>query len=66
MLTVHSTAAGGYHYLAWSKDYSRLQILTVADLLRGAGVQMPPQYGTFRQAPRVAAAEAQQGRLELE
>jgi hypothetical protein len=29
-------------------------------------VQMPPQYGTFRQAPRVAAAEAQQGRLELE
>jgi hypothetical protein len=29
-------------------------------------VQMPPQYGTFRQVPGVAAAEAQQGRLELE
>jgi hypothetical protein len=40
--------------------------LTIAELLHGATVQMPPQYGTCRPAPRVAAAEAQQGRLELE
>jgi hypothetical protein len=38
----------------------------LAHLLHGATVQMPPQYGTFCQAPRVAAAEAEQGRLELE
>jgi hypothetical protein len=47
-------------------NYPCIQVLTIAELLHGATVQMPPQYGTFRQVPGVAAAEAQQGRLELE
>jgi site-specific DNA-methyltransferase (adenine-specific) len=61
-----AAAAGHYHAAAWGKSYPRVQILTIAELLRGAAVQMPPQFGTFRQAPRVAAAEAAQGRLGLE
>jgi len=48
----------------WGKSYPRIQILTIAELLHGATVAMPPQHGTFRQAPR-AGGEAQQGLLGL-
>jgi site-specific DNA-methyltransferase (adenine-specific) len=61
-----AVAAGSYHSPAWGRTYPRVQILTIAELLRGAAIQMPPQFGTFRQAPRVAAPEAAQGRMVLE
>jgi hypothetical protein len=37
-----------------AKKYPRIQILTIADLLRNsAQIQMPTEHGTFKQAPRV-------------
>lgn len=53
-------AAGFYHSPGWDRDYPRLQILTVADLLAGAEVKMPPAHGTFKQAPRAAEPAAVQ------
>ena len=44
--------AGYYDSEFWQKAYRRLQILTISDLLGGAGVDMPPQHGTFKQAAR--------------
>ncbi|MCC7352136.1 MAG: restriction endonuclease [Anaerolineae bacterium] len=60
-----ATVAGFYHSPGWQRDYPRLQILTIADLLRGAEVKMPLAWGTFKQAQRVKQAEAAQGELEL-
>ena len=37
---------------AWGKKFRRLQILTIGDLFGGAGVDMPPQYGSHQQAAR--------------
>ncbi len=48
----------------WNKDYPRIQILTIEDLLRGAEAKLPPTEGTFKQAPRVQE-EAKQGALGL-
>ena len=45
-------AAGWYESPAWGKKYRRLQILTIGDLFEGAGVEMPPQYGTLQRAAR--------------
>ena len=45
-------AAGYYESAFWGKAYRRLQILTIADLLGGDSVDMPPQHGTFKQAAR--------------
>ncbi len=42
-----------------------LQILTIEQLLDGAGVQMPPAYAAFKQAQRVKKDDAVQGELEL-
>jgi DNA modification methylase len=47
--------AGFYHSPGWNKDYARLQILTVAELLTGKGIDMPPLRQvnrTFKRAPR--------------
>ena len=48
-----ATEAGLYHSPGWDKDYPRIQILSVAELLHGAEVKMPPASVTFKQAQRV-------------
>ena len=45
-------SAGYYESPRWGKKYRRLQILTIGDLFGGEAVDMPPQYGTHRQAER--------------
>lgn len=51
-------AAGYYHSVGWGKDYPRVQILTIEELLspHNKTVQMPPPHGTFKQAPRARSA----------
>lgn len=65
MLT-EAASGGHYHSPGWGKDFPRIQILAVADLLKGAEIKMPPAYGTFRQAQRVTRPAAQQAALDLE
>ena len=38
------------------QHYRKLQIFTIRDLLGGDGIDMPPQYGTFKQAERLPVA----------
>jgi len=52
-MNTEAVSAGFYHSAGWNRDYPKIQILTIEDLLHGAEVKMPPQFGTFRQAPRV-------------
>ncbi|MGB3717244.1 MAG: hypothetical protein WA996_22710 [Candidatus Promineifilaceae bacterium] len=48
-----AAAAGFYHSPGWEKDYPRIQILTVEQLLDGARVDMPPTGMTFKVAAKV-------------
>lgn len=57
-------AAGFYHSPGWHRDYPRLQLLTIADLLDGRAVQMPPTATTFKKADRVAERAGQAGLFE--
>ena len=45
-------AAGYYESEFWNKQYRKLQILSIRDLLGEDGVDMPPQHGTHRRAER--------------
>jgi len=57
-------SAGFYHSPGWDRDYPKLQILTIADLLNGAEVEMPPAAITFKQAQRTQSeGKAEQGGL---
>lgn len=59
-----AAAAGTYHSPGWDRDYPRLQILTIAQLLAGAEVRMPPAHGTFKPAPRTSPGAVQPGLLD--
>jgi len=54
-MEAEAAAAGLYHSPGWDRDYPKLQILTIADLLNGAEVKMPPAAVTFKQAERVGS-----------
>lgn len=44
--------AGYYRSPGWGRDFRKIQILTIEQLLHGEEVQMPPQHGTFKEARR--------------
>ncbi|MBI2852243.1 MAG: restriction endonuclease [Chloroflexi bacterium] len=55
--------AGYYNSPLYNKDYPKIQILTVEDLFKGDGVDMPPQKQTsiaFTRAPKVKKKEGEQ------
>ncbi len=64
-MRTEAASAGLYHSVGWGKDYPRIQILSIAELLQGTEVKMPPQHGTFKSAQRVqkGGPEAQQTSL---
>jgi len=64
-MITEAVSAGSYE-TSWShQKYPRIQIKTIAELLKGAKVDMPPQYGTFKQAQKVQQSEGEQPELEI-
>ncbi len=74
LLTMHDptgpmkaeAAGAGFYTSPWgNKGYHRLQILTVADLLAGKGVDMPPSQDirTFKKAAKVKKSGGKTGSL---
>lgn len=60
-MQTEALAAGYYHSPGWNRDYPRLQIVTIRELLAGAELRLPPSVTTFRQAAKATrkAGEAQ-------
>ncbi len=56
-MTREALEAGWYESDFWNKQYRKLQILSIRDLLDGDGVDMPPQHGTFKQAARAKSGD---------
>ncbi len=62
-MTTEALDAGYYHSPIWDKDYPKIQVLTIEELLQGKTVDMPPQTQTsvtFAKAPRVSKKEGKQ------
>ena len=64
-MEAEAAAAGVYHSEVWGRDYPRVQILTIAALLAGAEVKMPQQYGTLKQAEKIAQTDSTQDKKLL-
>ncbi|HVB22939.1 MAG TPA: DNA methyltransferase [Ktedonobacteraceae bacterium] len=62
-MKTEAVSAGHYESPGWNQRYPRIQILTIAELLRGAKIDMPPQFGTFKQAQKVKQNGAGQEEL---
>jgi DNA modification methylase len=60
-MSEEAITAGLYESKTWGRRYPKIQLLTVADLLAGKQIDMPPvkQVGaTFKKAPRAASPAA--------
>jgi len=64
-MITEAASAGFYHSKIWNKDFPRIQILTIEDLLDNKEIEMPPQHGTFKQAGKVKKTEGKQGELGI-
>lgn len=64
-MNTEAVSSGFYHSQLWDKDYPRIQILTVEELLNGKVVDMPKSVPgqTFKQAGKVKRTGAKQDEL---
>ncbi len=68
-MQTEAVTAGFYESKMWNKKYPKIQLLTVADLLAGKQIDMPPvrQVGaTFKKAPKASGQGKETGELPLQ
>ncbi len=66
-MKVEAVEGGFYHSPIWNKDYPKIQILTIEELLKGETVDMPPQTQTnvtFAKAQKITQKEGEQLSME--
>jgi DNA modification methylase len=67
-MKTEAVTAGFYESALWGQKYPKIQLLTVAELLAGKRVEMPPirQVGaTFKKAPKAIEKQGEQSELEM-
>ncbi len=64
-MTTEAVTSGYYHSKLWQQDYPRIQILTIEELLKDQGINMPRSAPgqTFKQAEKIKKKEGTQGEL---
>lgn len=68
-MKVEAASAGFFESRTWNKQYPRLQLLTVAELLAGKRIEMPPirqVSTTFKRARKIERQTAEHRELKLE
>jgi DNA modification methylase len=67
-MQTEAVTAGFYESETWGRLYPKIQLLTVADLLSGKTIDMPPirqVSATFKKAAKVEKAQAQQMEIDM-
>ncbi|MDE2716131.1 MAG: DNA methyltransferase [Chloroflexota bacterium] len=63
-MRTEAVSAGFYHSEVWQRDYPKVQIRTVQDLLTGNTFDLPPHPSMYQPAQRVRRPEGKQSTLE--
>ena len=63
---MRTEAASGwfFHSDLWDRDFPRIQIRTVAEMLAGQGFELPPRPSAYQPAQRVRRSQGQQVEME--
>jgi DNA modification methylase len=67
-MKTEAATAGFYDSATWGRKYPKVQLLTVAELLAGKKIEMPPirQVGaTFKKAPKATGKQPEQAKLPM-
>ena len=59
-----AAAAGFYHSDLWARDFPKIQLRTVGEMLSGQGFELPPRPGDYQPAQRVRRPQGRQATLE--
>ena len=63
-MRTEAVSAGFYHSEVWQRDYPKIQIRTIEDLLTGNTFELPPHPSMYQPAQRVRRTEGKQSTLE--
>jgi hypothetical protein len=47
----------------WARDYAKIQLRTIDEMLSGQGFDLPPRPGDYQPAQRVRRSQGRQARL---
>ena len=67
-MKTEAVTAGFYESTLWGQKYPKIQLLTVAELLAGKKIEMPPirqVEATFKKAPKVVNKKGDQQELQV-
>jgi hypothetical protein len=67
-MQTEAVSTGYYHSEIWQKNYPRIQILTVEEILAGSRPDLPPTpqgASAFKKAEKVKKGEGKQGELGI-
>ena len=62
-MRTEAVSAGFYYSDVWQRDYPKIQLRTIAELLEGKAFELPPHPSMYQAAQRVRRAEGRQGRM---
>ena len=63
-MRTEAASGGFYHSDLWVRDYPKIQIRTVGEMLNGKGFELPQMNSAYQRAQRVRRPQGQQGRME--
>ena len=63
-MRTEAVSAGSYHSPLWNRDYAKVQILTIEELLQGKPVDMPLATSPYAKAPKISKREGEQLPME--
>ena len=63
-MRTEAVSAGFYRSTVWQRDFPKLQIRTVEELLNGKSFDLPPHPSMYQPAQRVEREEGRQAGLE--
>ena len=62
-MTTEAVNAGFYYSKVWQRNYPKIQIRTIREMLEGIGFDVPPHPSMYQAAERLSRDSAEQGRL---
>lgn len=64
-MRTEAASGGFFHSELWDRDFPKIQVRTVSEILAGQGFELPPSVGTaYQPAQRVRRPQGQQTQLE--
>ena len=63
-MRTEAVSAGSYHSPLWDRDYPKIQILTIEELLQGKAIYMPSATSPYAKAQKISKKEGQQMALK--